>query len=286
MAFTLLGVLTGNSMPTEAKLKRIVGTVGKIANSYGMRNSYVVGGYPRAVILGVVKEDTHDLDFASAWPGEATKLGSMAASELTGKLPEIYHRTGTIKFEYEGVDLEFQGVLGSTSELLPVREQLDKYGIVLSPLNLNIYSRDFTINTLIQDIITKEMYDVTGFGTKDIFHGIIRTPIDPDVTIPINPMIILRAIRFALRYDFSIERKLSSAMRRYSDLVFNKYTPERLQIEVLKMLKQDYDGTMQMLQEYDMEGVLSNRSYNIYNILDKVNLETYEGDLSELITGV
>lgn len=272
-------------MATEAKFKRIVNTVSKIAKSYGIKNSYVVGGYPRAIVMGSVKKDTHDLDFASAWPGEATKLGSIAASEMVGILPEIYHRTGTVKFTYQGIDLEFQGILGHLSDLSLIRQQMEKYSISMSPLNINIYSRDFTINTLIQDLASKDIYDITGFGIRDIFNGIIRTPIDSDISVLHSPLIILRAIRFSLRYDFSIDRKLSSAMKKYSDLLVKKITAERLQLEILKMLKEDYDGTMQMISEYNIEDILSNSTYNIYKIIDRVNLDSYESDLSDLIKG-
>jgi len=272
-------------MSSEYKFKRIVGKVGNVAKTYGIKNSYVVGGYPRAIVMGSVDNDVHDLDFASAWPGEAVKLGSMALSEMGGEAAEIYHRTGTIKFSYQEVDLEFQGVLGDLSDLQSTRGQMEKYGIDITPLNLNIYSRDFTINTLIQDLDSKDLYDITGFGTKDIYHGIIRTPIDPEASISHSPLIILRAMRFSLRYDFTIDRKLRSAMKKFSYLLLKRISPERLQLEILKMLREDYDGTMHLIKEFGAEEILANKSYDINNILDRINIEGYEGDLSELTTG-
>jgi len=270
-------------MSSPTKFKNIIRELGSIARSYGISNSFVVGGYPRSVIMNSVKEDAHDLDIASAWPGEATKLGSIAASELINDFPEVYHRTGTVKFTYKDVDLEFQGSLGSMSDTQPVTTEMERYGIIVSPLTTNLYSRDFTINTLVQDLETQNIYDIVGFAIKDLENGIIRTPINPQVSLSINPLIILRAIRFSLRYDFEIERRLSSSIRKFKHLLFSEYSSERLQIEILKMLQEDYDGTLKKLEDYELEETLKNRNYDIYKILDTIDITKYTGDLSELV---
>jgi len=272
-------------MASATKFKKIVKEVARIAQSYGIKNSYVVGGYPRALLMGTAKTDVHDLDFASAWPGEATKLGSMVASELVGELPEIYHRTGTIKFTYEDVDLEFQGTLGSIADTQPIMSELTDYGIAVSPLTLNIYARDFTINTLVQDLNDLQIYDITGFGIMDLENGLIRTPIKPSVSAKINSLVILRAIRFSLRYNFKIVEALSDVIEQYRSLLLKKYTPERLQIEVLKMLQEDYEGTLYMFKKYRLEHILQNKSYDIFEILDNIDITTFEGDISSLVTG-
>lgn len=268
-----------------SKYKKIVKEVASIASSYGIKNSYVVGGYPRALFMGSAQEDIHDLDFASAWPGEATKLGAIAASEMIKELPEIYHRTGTIKFTYEDVDLEFQGTLGSIADTQPVMEELTKYGIAVSPLTLNIYARDFTINTLTQDLNDMQIYDITGFGAIDINNGLIRTPINPSVMARLNPMIILRAIRFSLRYNFRIVDSLSKTIDLYGKTLLRSYSPERLQIEVLKMLRENYEGTLYMFKKYKLNHILENEFYNIFSILGNVDIENFEGDLTLLVTG-
>ena len=107
-------------MASPQKFRKIIDKISFVANEYGIRNTFVVGGYPRAIIMGSVKDDVNDLDFASAWPGEAVKLGTFSSAELLGEFAEIYHRTGTVKFTYEEVDLEFQGVLGSLSDFQPI----------------------------------------------------------------------------------------------------------------------------------------------------------------------
>lgn len=272
-------------MASESKIKKIVKIISNISKSYGIRNSYIVGGYPRSIIMNNVKNDVNDLDFASAWPGEATKLGSIAASELIGELPEIYHRTGTIKFSYEGIDLEFQGSLGSISNTEPIMNELINNGISISPLTLNIYSRDFTINTICQDLNNLELYDITGFGVLDINNKIIRTPINPDVISDINSLILLRAIKFSLRYNFRIEESLRELIESKGENILKDYSPERIQLEILKMLHENYEGTLYMINEYNLKNILKNDMYDIFSILENIDITKFNGDLASIVKG-
>jgi poly(A) polymerase len=270
-------------MSSPEKFKKIIKRVSQIAKRHGIKNSYIVGGYPRAIIMDNVKEDAHDLDFASAWPGESGKLGALAASEMINDMPNVFHRTGTIQFEHDGVELEFQGSLGSIADNQPITGEMEKYGISVTPLTINIYARDFTINTLILDLNDNQIYDITGFAITDIANGIIRTPLDSDVICQHNPLVMLRAIRFALRYNFKMDRRLKSSIRKYKDIIRKEYTAERLQIEILKMLKTDYDGTINMMKDFDMDDLLSNEDYDIFEVLNGIDITNFEGDLDSLI---
>ena len=42
---------------------------------------------------------------------------------------------------------------------------------------------------------------------------IIRTPIDPNLTFSINGQAMLRAVRFAARYEFTVEEKTAKAIK-------------------------------------------------------------------------
>jgi tRNA nucleotidyltransferase (CCA-adding enzyme) len=268
------------------KIKNIIHKVSDIAAMYGINNCYVVGGYPRSVIMNNVSDDVHDLDFASAWPGQATKLGSLVAGKLTKELPEIYHRTGTVMTHYDGIDLEFQGTYGPISDNLDVIQEMEKYGIQISPLTINIYARDFTINTLIQDLNDREIYDITGFAVRDIENKIIRTIIDPNKAIPSNPLIILRAIRFSLRYGFEIEKELEQSIKLNSAHLRKNLSPERLQIEVLKMLQTDYDGTINKMKKFGLQEVLSNEDYNIFEVIKNVDVNNFSEGLDNIMTEI
>jgi poly(A) polymerase len=74
--------------------------------------------------------------------------------------------------------------------------------------------RDFTINTLLENLHTGETLDPTGCGLDDIRKGIIRTPTEPERTFIDDPLRMLRAIRFAARLGFAIDPATWDAMRK------------------------------------------------------------------------
>ena len=151
-------------------------------------------------------------------------------------------------------------------------------------INRFLEQKDFVeFEQYIKDLNDNNIYDVTGFAITDIRNGIIRTPLDSDVICQHNPLVMLRAIRFSLRYNFKIDRRLKSSIRKYKDKIKEEFSSERLQIEILKMLKTEYDGTIDMMKDFDMEDLLSNEDYDIFKVLDGVDIMNFEGDLDDLI---
>ncbi|KAI3631911.1 hypothetical protein MIR68_009747 [Amoeboaphelidium protococcarum] len=71
--------------------------------------------------------------------------------------------------------------------------------------------RDLNINSLFYNIATEEVEDFLGTGIDDLENGIIRTPQSPFVTFKDDPLRILRAIRFAARYNFRIVKEIKLA---------------------------------------------------------------------------
>ena len=51
-------------------------------------------------------------------------------------------------------------------------------------------------------------------GMEDLKAGIIRTPLDPDITFSDDPLRMMRAIRFATQLEFSIEKETFAAIER------------------------------------------------------------------------
>lgn len=102
--------------------------------------------------------------------------------------------------------------------------------------------RDITINSMFWNIHTEEVEDFTGFGIVDIDNGIIRTPLPPKETLLDDPLRLLRVIRFATRFQYSIVPELMEAMQ---DPIVHlklkeKVSRERIGIEVDKILHDRY----------------------------------------------
>lgn len=102
--------------------------------------------------------------------------------------------------------------------------------------------RDITINSMFWNIHTEEVEDFTGHGLEDIDNGIIRTPLPPRDTLLDDPLRLLRVIRFATRFQYSIVPELLEAMQDpivHSSLK-EKVSRERIGIEVDKILNDRY----------------------------------------------
>lgn len=72
--------------------------------------------------------------------------------------------------------------------------------------------RDLTINSLFYNINDGEIEDFVG-GLEDLKKGIGRTPLDPIQTFIDDPLRILRAIRFAAKYNLDLNPGLIEAAK-------------------------------------------------------------------------
>lgn len=70
--------------------------------------------------------------------------------------------------------------------------------------------RDFTINALFYNLHTEEIEDHCG-GLEDLKNKTLRTPLDPKKTFLDDPLRILRGIRFAAKYNLSIDPAMIEA---------------------------------------------------------------------------
>ena len=100
--------------------------------------------------------------------------------------------------------------------------------------------RDFTINALALSL-NKETFGelIDPFdGVTDLEKGIIRTPLDPDVTFSDDPLRMLRAIRFAAQLNFKIETKSLESILKQSDRL-KIISQERINEELNKIILAD-----------------------------------------------
>ncbi|KAI8322209.1 poly A polymerase C-terminal region-like protein [Martensiomyces pterosporus] len=99
------------------------------------------------------------------------------------------------------------------------------------------YRRDITINALFYNIHTHQVEDFTGRGMDDLKNGVVRTPLAPFETFRDDPLRVLRVIRFASRFGYTIDESTADAIRRAEikhDLDA-KISRERVGVELDKM---------------------------------------------------
>ena len=108
--------------------------------------------------------------------------------------------------------------------------------------------RDFTINGLFYDIKTFSVIDHVG-GLEDLDRRLIRSIGDPNVRFREDPVRMLRAVRFAARLGFTIERETYAAILTHHGEIA-KASPPRLLEEIYRLFAyHSGEGAFRLLSE-------------------------------------
>ena len=102
----------------------------------------------------------------------------------------------------------------------------------------DVERRDFTINGMLLDPLTNEMLDFVG-GRTDLEARIIRTIGDPEKRFAEDKLRMLRAARFAARFEFEIEAETLAAIQRQAQEI-QMVSSERVRDELTKMLTEGH----------------------------------------------
>ena len=94
--------------------------------------------------------------------------------------------------------------------------------------------RDFTINGMLLDPITNEVLDFVG-GRADLEAGIIRAIGEPERRFAEDKLRMLRAVRFAARFEYKIDQATLAAIQKLAPQI-HQVSRERVREELTKML--------------------------------------------------
>ena len=198
---------------------------------------FVVGGFVRDLIMG---KDPKDIDLVI--DGDINAGAGITFAEWFCKKenifkkdsnPLVYGLYGTAMFQFMGEKIE---CVAPRSE----KYQNDSRKPVVSSCTLedDCFRRDFTVNSLFINISNNELVDYSKNGLNDIKNKVIRSTSNPDVIFTEDPLRILRAIRFATRFNSTIEEKTFEGMKRHVDRL-EIISKERIQDEFSKMITSD-----------------------------------------------
>jgi poly(A) polymerase len=102
----------------------------------------------------------------------------------------------------------------------------------------DVRRRDFTINGLLLDPITNEVLDYVG-GREDLKAGIVCTIGEPEQRFAEDKLRMLRAVRFAARFDYRIDPATMAAIRHLTQEII-QVSRERVREELTKMLTEGH----------------------------------------------
>ena len=245
----LLEELFGISSQREKNIDKIIKTVRDVCKEYGVRDFYLVGGYPREMVLNRSATNVEDLDFSAPWANQSVKVGGLVAERLGVKDVNIFKGTMTLSFVYKDIKVDFKGDFSP----IEVKGALRDQGIPITSLNMDVYNRDFTINMLVYDIFEDRIYDVCKESIDDLENEVIKTFFDPDYICKLNPIIILRALKLKIRYGFDICPQLQEAIVNNSSLLFNSVSRQQLIGATKNVLKEGKKEAKELFRQFGLE---------------------------------
>ena len=221
-----------------------------------MPKIFTVGGCVRDEILGV---HTNDIDFTfvlddlnqSVEDGfdDMVKWMSDEKFQIFLSTPAMF--TVRAKFPkghtHEGLVADFVMARKEVGYIPNTRKPI----LELGTLEDDLVRRDFTLNALAKDI-DGNLIDLFN-GVDDLNSKLLRTPLDPNITLLDDPLRILRALRFSITKGFLIHDDIWKAMTNPDILSKLEHTvsAERIRDEVFKMMKHDTVETIKLLSKVD-----------------------------------
>lgn len=184
-------------------------------NGYSL---YMVGGTVRDFLLGL---ELTDMDVVTdATPNQM--------KEFIPDADYTFAKFGSVKLRSENVKFDIT-TLRKESNYIDSRHP--NKVVFCRSLEEDVRRRDFTINALYMDENLK-VYDFVD-GQTDLKNKVIRMIGNPNKRIIEDPLRIVRALRFAIEFGFSIDPSLQNSIYNNKDLL-KKLNTAKIQEELKK----------------------------------------------------
>lgn len=186
-------------------------------------NAYLVGGSSRDILLF---KKTYDIDIATdAKPEKVIAIFNLK------KVDPFTFKFGNVKTIINEIEVDIT-TLRTESNYTDLRHP-EKIEFIKDP-KIDSLRRDLTINALYMDKDGK-ILDFHN-GVQDLKDKVIRMIGEPNTRIKEDPVRILRALRFGLTLNMTIEDSLLLAIKLHQDLL-NNVSDFRIKDEINKMVK-------------------------------------------------
>lgn len=224
--------------------KPVFHDISQVADSLGL-DCYVIGGYVRDLFL---ERESNDIDVVvvnkyseNSQSQSTSRPGILIAEELKKKYGKkanlsVFRNFGTAQLKYKGLEIEFVGARRESYNR-DSRKPIVEDGTLEDDQN----RRDFTINAMALCLNGNRFGELIDpfYGLYDLEDGIIRTPLDPDITFSDDPLRMMRCIRFATQLNFTYEDETFDAITRNKKRI-KIISGERIIEELNKIILSSY----------------------------------------------
>lgn len=139
-------------------------------------------------------------------PNQTSTCGRMGVIAAN---PEQSKHLETATMRVCGISVDFCN-LRSVQEIYHDHSRIPTVKSIGTPYE-DALRRDFTMNALFYNLVTRSVEDWTGRGLQDLRAGKLVTPLPALQTFRDDPLRVLRAIRFAVRYQFDLDDDIEQA---------------------------------------------------------------------------
>ena len=210
--------------------------------------AYLVGGGVRDLLMG---REPKDFDVGtSAKPNEVKR--AFRNCFLIGRRFRLAH----VRFGEKVIETAtFRQNSQTVGEIIEHAAEGPLEDNTFGTPETDAFRRDFTINGLFYNIKDFSVIDWVG-GMKDIEKKIVRAIGDPEIRFQEDPVRMMRAVKFASRLGFKIERKTMAAMKRYHACILSASVP-RVCEEVFRLFPYGHSAeAFELMYETGMLGDL------------------------------
>ena len=201
----------------------------------GLAQAFADAGFELALVGGPVRDaflgrPVHDLDFTtSATPEQSEKI----VKPLAQATWDVGRAFGTIAAQVGPYTVEITTYRADTYD-----GSTRKPDVVFgTSLEEDLHRRDFTMNAMALTLPGAKLVDPCN-GLDDLLAGVLRTPIEPEISFQDDPLRMMRGARFVSQLGVTIQPDTAAAMTTLAPRIAD-ISAERVREELTRLLATD-----------------------------------------------
>lgn len=220
---------------------------------------YFVGGIVRDELLGI---ESFDVDMT--YEGNAIEF----IKTLEGiEVVQINEAFGTVRVKINGKETD---IASTRKEIYKKKGHLPTVIKIGCSLKDDIKRRDFTVNTLLKSVSTGEIIDLSG-GIADLKNKTLR--VLHDESFNDDPTRILRGLKFAIRFGFSLDNHTKKLQNKYLKNINYDMCYKRIKKELIETFNLNSQAALEKFIKDD-----------IYKLITEKKVSLPQTNIEKLIT--